>query len=124
MLLVLELFDYKYYNRNVIIYRSTFGESLVGADVDECASGNFDCEKDSVCRNLPGSYYCTCSLGYKFDGRTSCERDADFEFDEVILKQVEAGETELVRRKSITGIYIVRVPLLKCFYSVVWPYYI
>jgi hypothetical protein len=73
------------------------------SDIDECASGNFECEPNSVCRNLPSTYYCTCRLGYKFNGKDGCELDQDFEFDEAMVTQVEAGETEFVRPKSLTG---------------------
>uniref|UniRef100_A0ABM0MNC7 Protein kinase C-binding protein NELL1-like n=1 Tax=Saccoglossus kowalevskii TaxID=10224 RepID=A0ABM0MNC7_SACKO len=38
--------------------------SYCQTDVDECASNNHGCHSNSVCINLPGSYYCQCKTGY------------------------------------------------------------
>ena len=37
-------------------------------DIDECVSNN-DCDQNSNCTNLEGSYTCTCDLGYIGDGK-------------------------------------------------------
>jgi len=44
------------------------------ADVDECSDSDAnECAVNARCDNLPGSYDCTCSVGFSGDGRTSCE---------------------------------------------------
>ena len=47
-------------------------------DVDECLLGN-DCDENSICTNLQGSYTCACVSGYFGDGKTcqkgSCAED-------------------------------------------------
>jgi len=43
-------------------------------DVDECSDSDAnECAVNARCDNLPGSYDCTCSVGFAGDGRTSCE---------------------------------------------------
>ncbi|XP_035672719.1 IgGFc-binding protein-like [Branchiostoma floridae] len=37
-------------------------------DVNECASGDNDCDDNAVCSNTPGSYTCACKIGYTGDG--------------------------------------------------------
>jgi len=60
-------------------------------DIDECRVGSFDCEPNSVCRNLVGDYYCTCRMGYRLDdSRQRCVRDTDFIYDDLL--QVPALE--------------------------------
>ena len=71
--------------------------------MDECSTGNYDCEPNSVCRNVPGDYYCTCRLGYKFNGTNGCKRDADFEFDENMIADVATGEIEYVLPRGLTS---------------------
>ena len=39
------------------------------ADVDECSTGEHQCDKDSeTCRNMPGSFTCDCRKGFRRDG--------------------------------------------------------
>ena len=37
-------------------------------DVNECIESN-DCYSGAICRNLPGSYNCSCPEGYEGDGK-------------------------------------------------------
>ncbi|XP_066276578.1 IgGFc-binding protein-like [Branchiostoma lanceolatum] len=37
-------------------------------DVNECASGDNDCDDNAVCSNTPGGYTCACKIGYTGDG--------------------------------------------------------
>ena len=37
-------------------------EGVVCLDINECLLGTDHCEEG--CRNIPGSYYCTCGKGY------------------------------------------------------------
>jgi len=61
------------------------------ADIDECRVGSFECEPNSVCRNLVGDYYCTCRMGYRLDDkRQRCVRDNDFIYNDLL--QVPALE--------------------------------
>ena len=42
-------------------------------DIDECIQGSHDCLSNLAnCTNTVGSYNCSCYLGYKGDGKTSC----------------------------------------------------
>ena len=42
-------------------------------DINECeANGMHSCSKNAACKNLHGSYKCTCEMGYSGDG-FSCE---------------------------------------------------
>jgi alpha-tubulin suppressor-like RCC1 family protein len=41
-------------------------------DIDECASGENDCDDNASCTNEPGSFTCACDPGYEGDG-TACE---------------------------------------------------
>ena len=40
------------------------------ADVDECATGDHDCDENAICENIPGSFSCSCKDGYRGDGKT------------------------------------------------------
>ena len=41
-------------------------------DVDECTEDYDDCDTNAECTNTPGSFECTCNIGYTGDGVT-CE---------------------------------------------------
>src|SRR5262249_1960121 len=43
-------------------------------DVDECAAPTSPCDAHADCMNLPGTYQCTCDVGYSGDGNT-CHTD-------------------------------------------------
>ena len=43
---------------------------LLSKDIDECATGNGGC--DQTCTNTPGSYQCSCNLGFTQSGH-SCQ---------------------------------------------------
>ena len=39
------------------------------SDVDECSSGEHNCDQDSEeCRNMPGGFTCDCRKGFRRDG--------------------------------------------------------
>jgi len=44
-------------------------------DVDECLEGTDDCDVNATCANTPGSFTCTCNVGYSGDGATCTEID-------------------------------------------------
>ena len=44
-------------------------------DVDECASGEFDCDPNATCVNRPGAYECTCKQGWKGNGKLCTSLD-------------------------------------------------
>ena len=41
---------------------------FVVLDIDECAKGTHNCSVNAVCKNIRGSYNCTCKDGYHGDG--------------------------------------------------------
>jgi len=72
------------------------------ADIDECRVGIFDCEPNSVCRNLVGDYYCTCRMGYRLDdSRQRCVRDNDFIYNDLLqVPDLEKPTVQIDWRKS------------------------
>jgi hypothetical protein len=47
-------------------YFDSNGDGTKCADLNECKAGTDECEQDSSCKNIPGSYKCDCKLGYVF----------------------------------------------------------
>uniref|UniRef100_UPI00358E3F4F fibrillin-1-like n=1 Tax=Myxine glutinosa TaxID=7769 RepID=UPI00358E3F4F len=47
-------------------------DGLSCEDINECQSGNLQCDANANCRNIYGSYTCKCQNGYTGNG-TSCE---------------------------------------------------
>ena len=47
---------------------------LFSTDVDECTSGNHNCDVHASCTNTRGSHTCTCHVGFLGDG-TTCAGD-------------------------------------------------
>ena len=45
---------------------------LPAADLDECALGVDNCTRNANCTNTPGSFFCTCEVGYSGDGTVEC----------------------------------------------------
>ena len=43
---------------------------FLSKDIDECATGNGGC--DQICTNTPGSYQCSCNVGFTQSGH-SCQ---------------------------------------------------
>lgn len=41
------------------------------ADVDECTTGDNNCDENAVCTDSDGSFTCACKKGWKGDG-TAC----------------------------------------------------
>jgi len=37
-------------------------------DVDECLTNNGGCDENAICMNTPGSFNCSCKIGYSGDG--------------------------------------------------------
>ncbi|XP_076816875.1 uncharacterized protein LOC143462547 [Clavelina lepadiformis] len=48
--------------------RSLIPDGTFCPDLDECASGNHDCDEQSTCFNTRGSYTCTCEIGFTGTG--------------------------------------------------------
>ena len=44
------------------------------ADINECESGDDNCNNNANCTNSDGSFYCACNLGYSGDG-VNCTGD-------------------------------------------------
>ena len=45
---------------------------LPAADLDECALDVDNCTRNANCTNTPGSFFCTCEVGYIGDGAVEC----------------------------------------------------
>ena len=46
--------------------------SLCSVDVNECAVQESPCPRNADCVNIPGSYRCTCTRGYKLSPGGAC----------------------------------------------------
>ncbi len=55
------------------------------ADLDECQSGEHNCDVNSYCNNTFGSFNCTCLQGYVGDG-VHCSGKAAFFFFYFVLR--------------------------------------
>ena len=42
--------------------------TLILTDIDECSEMPQQCSFNADCRNIPGSYECSCNTGYVGDG--------------------------------------------------------
>ena len=38
------------------------------SDIDECTSGDNNCDANAQCENIDGSFTCICNAGYSGDG--------------------------------------------------------
>ena len=45
----------------------------IAADIDECQRNTHNCNVSATCANTPGSFNCTCNLGYTGDGVVRCD---------------------------------------------------
>ena len=41
-------------------------------DINECTLGTHNCHASATCTNIPGSFNCTCKIGYSGNG-TFCQ---------------------------------------------------
>ena len=41
--------------------------SIFNVDIDECLAGTCNTSSGAMCTNTPGSYKCSCHIGFKFD---------------------------------------------------------
>ena len=43
-------------------------------DIDECGESTDTCAMNATCTNTPGSYQCSCNIGFTGDGTSCSER--------------------------------------------------
>ena len=55
---------------DISIKKLVFLLKLFFLDIDECSASSPVCDINATCSNTPGSYYCTCKVGYTGDGKT------------------------------------------------------
>lgn len=46
--------------------------SIAFSDIDECNSGDNLCQRNANCNNIPGSFRCECSPGFKLSPSGAC----------------------------------------------------
>uniref|UniRef100_A0A1I7Z159 EGF-like domain-containing protein n=1 Tax=Steinernema glaseri TaxID=37863 RepID=A0A1I7Z159_9BILA len=68
------------------------------ADLDECARGEHNCDRNAECRNIPGSFECSCREGFFGDGYF-CEAPAE----EQSPQEVEQNAEEQEAREESSG---------------------
>lgn len=50
-----------------------FGNGFACMDVDECATGDNNCDANAACNNTPGGYECACNAGFIGDGKNCAD---------------------------------------------------
>lgn len=55
-----------------VIDARCFSPPSSGVDIDECNSGDNLCQRNANCINIPGSYRCECSQGFKLSPSGAC----------------------------------------------------
>jgi len=45
-------------------------------DIDECSTGNNNCDSNAACTDTPGSFTCECTTGYEGDGKICTDTNA------------------------------------------------
>lgn len=69
------------------------GDGFNCYDVDECESGESDCDANAVCYNLVGHFECTCKSPYKGNGK-ECYYDLDCRTCDLNAKCVEVDNSK------------------------------
>lgn len=54
------------------VNNAVLSPSSTNADIDECNSGDNLCQRNAKCINIPGSYRCECSPGFKLSPSGAC----------------------------------------------------
>ena len=57
---------------NIANNYSSYPCYIIFIDIDECETGNDNCDVDATCTNIAGNFTCTCNQGYGGDG-VSCD---------------------------------------------------
>ena len=54
--------------KNLVSYADKLNEPCVLLDVNECAASNGGCSSMAQCSNIPGSFTCSCKVGFTGNG--------------------------------------------------------
>ena len=57
----------------VFLHEDLILNSGTFADIDECVSGEDDCDVNAECTNTDGGYNCSCRQGFHGNGSFCCE---------------------------------------------------
>ena len=71
-------------------------------DIDECSEKEHHCHINAKCKNIAGSFNCTCPPGYEGDGKSSCNDKFDVQLHVNYKRYTSTCRWCLGSRHSIT----------------------
>lgn len=73
---------------------------FIVADIDECSRGSHGCHHN--CRNVPGSYFCSCRRGFRLSNDLkTCVGMERFHYSLILKKQKENQQSPLALQNEI-----------------------
>ncbi|XP_029819725.1 LOW QUALITY PROTEIN: fibrillin-2 [Manacus vitellinus] len=72
-------------------------------DIDECSSGENLCQRNADCINIPGSYRCECSTGYKLSPSGACVGRNECQEIPNVCSHGDCVDTDIDECSSLVG---------------------